>query len=111
MNPLHRMAGRAADRAIGLPSAAAYYEVRPDIAVSRWERTHYHPDAVQHAQQILANAGFCQLKSAMGQPRQHHYSNAGSSAFRERTLAGIPGTAKAFNDLDRHGTLRGAWRP
>ena len=33
MNPLSRIAGRAADRALGLPSAAAPYVVRPDVAV------------------------------------------------------------------------------
>ena len=46
MNPLYRIAGRAADRTIGLPFAAAYYEVQPDIAVSRWERRRDHPGAV-----------------------------------------------------------------
>jgi len=35
MNPLCRLARKAAARAIGLPFAAAYYKVRPDIAVSR----------------------------------------------------------------------------
>jgi putative CocE/NonD family hydrolase len=33
MNPLHNIAGWAVDRAFGLPSAAAPYLVRPDVAV------------------------------------------------------------------------------
>lgn len=33
MNPLHRMAGRAVDRMVGLPSAAVPYAVRPDVGV------------------------------------------------------------------------------
>jgi len=33
MNPLHRMAGRAVDRVIGLPPAAGPYVVRPDVGV------------------------------------------------------------------------------
>jgi len=33
MNPLSRIAGVAVDRALGLPSAAVPYVVRPDIAV------------------------------------------------------------------------------
>jgi uncharacterized protein len=33
MNPLNRIAARAVDRAMGLPSAAAPYLVRPDVAV------------------------------------------------------------------------------
>ena len=60
MNPFYRIAGRAADHTIGLPFAAAYYEVQPDIAVSRWERRRDHPGAVQHARPVLANADFRQ---------------------------------------------------
>jgi uncharacterized protein len=33
MNPLYRVAGRAFDRVLGLPPAAAPYVVRPDVAV------------------------------------------------------------------------------
>jgi hypothetical protein len=33
MNPLHRMAGRAVDRVVGLPPAAEPYVVRPDVGV------------------------------------------------------------------------------
>ncbi len=34
MNPLSRIAGMAVDRALGLPSAAAPYVLRPDVAVA-----------------------------------------------------------------------------
>ena len=34
MNPLSRIAGMAVDRALGLPSAAVPYAVRPDVAVA-----------------------------------------------------------------------------
>src|ERR1022692_1577972 len=33
MNPLHRMAGRAVDRVVGLPPAATPYTVRPDVGI------------------------------------------------------------------------------
>jgi hypothetical protein len=48
MNPLHRIAGKAVDRAMGLPSAAAPYEVRADVGVAMTDGVvllgdHYRP--------------------------------------------------------------------
>ena len=85
MNPLSRIAGMAVDRMLGLPSGAAPYVVRPDVAVAMPDGVvllgdHYRPAGDDRPLPVVL------IRSPYGRA-----GLAGTLVRRAAGAAGLPG--------------------